>query len=82
MHPSIERVRHLTYDQAESMHYHGRLSERDWKTFQLLWSWGCGRMSGSAGFNQDIYFRTHGKEAYTRRINRVRRLMGLELYPV
>lgn len=68
----------LTYEQAARYWREGRISDRDWNRFERAWTWSAGRLSGSAAFEQQQYYDHHGREAYNRRINRMRRVLGLD----
>ena len=52
---------------------------RIWAQYYSIWLWSAPRLSERA---QDRYYARHGRAAYYRRMNRVRRVLGLETYPV
>jgi len=57
-----------------------KLPDRTYNHFFRLWVWSVVRFSGRASHMQDNYLSKHGREALFRRINRVRRVLGLALY--
>lgn len=69
-----------TYNQMEQQYRYGLVTEKVWKMFLFAWSWCAPRFGGDAGRQQDKFYDKHGKGAYQKRINRVRRFFRLEPY--
>ena len=71
-----------TYNEAENLYLSGGISAKEWGRYLFVWSWGAPRFSGVAGLKQEAYWNKRGKSAYLRRMNRVRHVLGLSLYPL
>jgi len=70
-----------SYDQAEMLFRAGYLSKRNWKTYCRVWDWACPRLSRPANDRQYAYAQKWGQAALTHRMNRLRRVLGLDLIP-
>ncbi len=67
----------LRFADVETMFYQGRITESVWEAYCRVWDWSAPRYSGTAGFNQERFWNTHGKEAYLRRMGKTRNAFGL-----
>lgn len=64
----------LSYDQVTKMLHWGNIDSRTFERWCLFSDWAAPRFSGCAGFKQERFYNRFGKEAYWRRIERIRRL--------
>jgi len=64
-------------DDARHAYATGRLSAAAWEQFLNLWTWSAPRLAGEACVIQAAFLRSRGTEGYHRRLNRVRRALGL-----
>lgn len=66
------------FNEVERMWNQGRLSDREWHRYRFAWTWCAARWSNvcRAGEKQERFWNRFGKEAYYRRMNRVRRICG------
>lgn len=63
-----------SYDWAVRYLHEGRITQRTFDWYCLLWDWAAPRFSGSAGYKQERFYEKMGQVAYDRRIARVKRL--------
>jgi len=68
-------AQNLSYDQAEKMYNSIMISPKAWEQWKFFWHWSAYKFSSKL---QDKYFDKHGYEKLTARINRVRKVLGLE----
>lgn len=59
-----------SYDAVHRRYLNGMVSERDWRLFNLLWTWSAPRFGGDAGRAQDRVYQRCGALALERRIAR------------
>lgn len=63
-----------SYNQAVHMLHTGLIRQRTFDWFCLFSDWAAPRFSGTAGFKQERFWNRCGKDAYYRRIERIKRL--------
>ena len=70
----------LPLAEAEYRYNNGLLSEKDFYQYIFVWIWTTARFSNnfSASDKQDKFYTIHGREAFYRRINRVRKICGFK----
>jgi hypothetical protein len=66
-------------NQVTRFYYEGRISDREYNRFCGAWLWGAAHL---ASMEHDRFYALHGKDAYYRRINRMRRALGAPEYLV
>lgn len=72
-----------SYDAVHRRYINGMVSERDWRLFNLLWTWSVPRFGGDAGRVQDRVYQRCGALALERRIARAHaHLTRLSAMPV
>lgn len=68
---AVKQALHLSRNDAEK-----HLGGRTLRSYVAIWEW-CGfRSGGRAGAKQEAFWQAHGKEAFYRRINKVRAACG------
>lgn len=78
MKTSIEDLCNMRQSDAHDCLFLGIIGQRDYDRHSFLWSWCAPRYTGFAGAKQKGYWLNHGTAALTARINRVRRVAGLD----
>lgn len=63
-----------SYNWAVRYLHEGRITQKTFEHFCLFWDWCAPRFSGSAAIRQERYYNKMGKDAYYRRMERVRRI--------
>ena len=64
-------VMHASYNEARMMYMQGTIDTKTWRVYCLFWDWGCFRWSSD---KQDRAWKKLGKDAYYRRIERVKKI--------
>jgi hypothetical protein len=72
----LRKIQYLSYETAERLSREGFLSADDWQRYCRIWDWSATHIRHAA---QDRFYDKYGKKAYTAKINRLRRVMGLSL---
>ena len=70
-------IRNMSLNQAEN-----QLDGEALRKYRFAWGWSATRMGGSAGYRQERYYETHGRDHFWARINQVRRILGLYEYKI
>jgi hypothetical protein len=63
-----------TWEQLQAM------EGREGRQARLVWAWSAPRFGGMVGWIHERYYEEMGPEAYHRRIERVRKVVGLAPY--
>lgn len=67
----------ISWDEALRMYRGGYMTERQFKQFHVIWTWSAYRASSK---EVDILYDKKGYDAVIRRIDRVRKVLGLKPY--
>jgi hypothetical protein len=68
--------KYLTYNEANNLYAQGLMSDHNWRVYKFFWTWTAPRFCGIEACRQERAFMRLGKDAYYRRINRVRNWAG------
>jgi hypothetical protein len=68
-----------SYSEVECLWCDGRVSGREMLRYVRAWSWSAARFSGAIGEAHERWYQRFGEASYYRRINRMRRALGLEV---
>lgn len=76
MNPLKEAAPWLGYgsDDLRRFYFEGRFSDRTWEALQLAIRWAAPRLSSD---EQERFYERHGRRAYYRKIDRVRKAFGV-----
>ena len=79
---NINQLKHVSYSNMQENHKYGYISDHEWRVYQFFWTWSYPRFGGTAGLIHDRLFARVGVDRYYRRINKVRRMLGMNDYQV
>lgn len=82
MNTKMRKLLTLSREEVDRLYHADGVSDREYRKYNLAWTWSCGRYSGRAEKIQDAFYASQGDRAFWRRVNRVRRACGLEPYPL
>lgn len=68
-----------SYNEMERFFHYGIITYNEFWAYVSVWEWCSPRMGGRAGEKQDKFWEKYGKEAYYKRINKVRAAFGFDL---
>lgn len=71
-----------SYAEVLRLFDNGRITHRQWRRYFTAWLWSDFRHGGTAGICHDRYWAKRGRSAYLKRLNRMRRVLGLPLFVV
>lgn len=80
MKPEIVALIHTPRIEVERLMREGRISHSTFIGYLAVWRWCSPRFGGWENVVQDAFYDLHGKDAYHRRVNRVREACGF--YPI
>jgi hypothetical protein len=74
MKKEIQRLIHLSWNEAQQLWIYGHISDRVWAVFQRVWEWRGPLLSS---WRQDVFYNRYGKERYYAKINKTRQAFGV-----
>jgi hypothetical protein len=60
----------LNLNEAERDYNNNRMTDREWRAYNLFWTWACARYSGDACRVQAKYARKRGLDNFWHRVDR------------